>query len=281
VYQAWAQRERVYQQAAASIITFGRNAGEPLEKHGRREARWLLDHLLPDEEIVSLLEFDEVVLRAINEALHREGFADTETVFEMTPDGGGFRMNTRLCTFVNLPELFNLWYRVTFARSTEQLALPTPRLVTGKPIPVAIPPSPRLRALVASFVQWVEVIKTGQIDPSVDNMLRVVNDGRKAALDVRLVAGGDADPVTKIGVVCDHVAALHQRYVAARATQILFCELGTPSRQSPGRFNVYVEIQAQLTARGIAQEEIACIWRTSWRSIPIWWRWTLKRSASA
>jgi N12 class adenine-specific DNA methylase len=101
-------------------------------------------------------------------------FAETQTVFEMTPDGGGFRMNTRLCKFVNLPELFNLWFQMTFSRSREQLGLPTPKLISGKPIPVSVPGTPTLKRLVRSFVGRVEAIKSGSVEPWEDNMLKVV-----------------------------------------------------------------------------------------------------------
>jgi hypothetical protein len=101
-------------------------------------------------------------------------FAETQTVFEMTPDGGGFRMNTRLCTFVNLPELFNLWFQMTFSRSREQLGLPTPVLVGGKPIPISVPGTSMLKRLVRSFVARVEQIKRGAVEPTEDNMLKVV-----------------------------------------------------------------------------------------------------------
>lgn len=156
-------------------------------------------------------------------------FAETETLFELAPDGSGFRTTTRLCRFVNLPELFSLWFRMTFARSKEQLGLPVPTIAGGKPLAVSVPGSPRLRALTASFAARAERIKTGQVDPSVDNMLAIVGDGRKAALDLRML-GLPADEVNKIGVLADHVARLYHDYDDAKATQIIFCELGTPPR---------------------------------------------------
>ncbi len=208
-------------------------------------------------------------------------FAETQTVFEMTPDGGGFRMNTRLCKFVNLPELFNLWFQMTFSRSREQLGLPTPRLIGGKPIPVSVPGSPALKALVRSFVARVEAIKSGSVEPWQDNMLKVTSDGRKAALDVRLVTGGSEEPACKINMLVNTVADLHQRFDAAKATQLIYCELSTP--RSKGLMQngatatadgidgdetadpeldksfVYHEIRAKLAARGIPAEQVAFI----------------------
>ena len=156
-------------------------------------------------------------------------FAEKETLFELAPDGSGFRTKERLCRFVNLPELFSLWFRVTFARSKAQLNLPVPAIAGGKPHAVSVPSSPQLRRLTASFAARAERIKTGQVDPSVDNMLAIVGDGRKAALDVRML-GLPADEVNKIGVLADYVARVYHEYDDAKATQIIFCELGTPPR---------------------------------------------------
>jgi N12 class adenine-specific DNA methylase len=155
-------------------------------------------------------------------------FAEVVPVFEMTPDGGGFRINNRLARFVNLPELFNLWFQFTFSRSRDQLGLPTPVLMDGKRIGVTVPASPRLKRFVQQCVARVEAIKAGEVEPTVDNMLTVVGDGRKAALDTRLVMGGAADPVNKISVLADYVAEIHHRYDEARAAQLIYCELGTP-----------------------------------------------------
>jgi hypothetical protein len=208
-------------------------------------------------------------------------FAETQTVFEMTPDGGGFRMNTRLCKFVNLPELFKLWFQMTFSRSREQLGLPTPRLVGSKPIPVSVPGSSTLKALVRSFVARVEAIKSGAVEPWDDNMLKVTSDGRKAALDVRLVTGGAEEPACKINMLVNTVASLHHRFEAARATQLIYCELSTPKprksvQDSADKLTdgadgdeageseldksfVYHEIRAKLAARGIPAEQVAFI----------------------
>jgi len=117
-------------------------------------------------------------------------FAKVVPVFEMTPDGGGFRVNSRLARFVNMPELFGMWFQFTFSRSREQLGLPTPALMGGKRIGVSIPASPRLTAFVKDCVERVEAIKAGDVKPWEDNMLCVVNDAGKAALDTRLVMGG-------------------------------------------------------------------------------------------
>jgi N12 class adenine-specific DNA methylase len=115
-------------------------------------------------------------------------------------------MNTRLCKFVNLPELFNLWFQMTFSRSREQLGLPTPKIIGGKHLPVSVPGSPTLKRLVRSFVRRVEAIKSGAVEPWDDNMLKVTSDGRKAALDVRLVQGGPEEPACKINMLVQIIA---------------------------------------------------------------------------
>ena len=159
-------------------------------------------------------------------------FAEPETIFELAPDGTSYRQNTRLCRFVNLPELFSLWYRVTFARSKEQLDLPVPTLAGGKPLAVSVPGSPQLHQLTASFAERAKAIKRGAVAPTDDNILKVIGDGRKAALDVRML-GLPADEVNKIGMMADYVAHIYHNYADAKATQIIFCELGTPKRRTP------------------------------------------------
>jgi len=118
-------------------------------------------------------------------------FAEVVPIFEMTPDGGSFQVKNRLARFVNMPELFNLWFQFTFSRSREQLGLPTPTLMGGKPIAVSVPPSSRLKAYIRQCVNRVDAIKSGDVDPSEDNILKVISDAGKAALDTRLVFGGE------------------------------------------------------------------------------------------
>lgn len=119
-------------------------------------------------------------------------FADIVPIFEMTPDGGGFQVKNRLARFVNLPELFNIWFGFTFSRSREQLGLPTPSLMGGKRIGITVPASAELKRYVKHCVARVEAIKSGQVDPRNDNMLKIVSDAGKAALDIRLVRSPEA-----------------------------------------------------------------------------------------
>ncbi len=155
-------------------------------------------------------------------------FAQVQMIFELRPDGSGFRMNTRLSTFVNLPELATLWRQCLNVRTAEQLNLPRPRLATGKPIPVIIPPAERLTAFVASLVARVDKIKNRQVTPDIDNMLRITGEGRLAALDIRLVRGGPEEPQCKINALVERVQQHYHATTDVRGAQLVFCDLATP-----------------------------------------------------
>jgi N12 class adenine-specific DNA methylase len=217
-------------------------------------------------------------------------YAQPKMAFEMKPDGGGFRMNTRLATFVNLPEMSAMWRQVLNLRTKAQMGLPEPALVTGKVIPVVVPPSAALKRYVQSLAARADAFRNGRVDPSVDNMLRVVGDGRKAALDIRLVVPNAPRPRhSKIGVLVANVAQLYHAYTPLAGTQLVFCDLATPKGagkgedEPPTRFAededeqsegvsevetaeerwlsnfVYYEIRDGLVARGVPRDEIAFI----------------------
>jgi N12 class adenine-specific DNA methylase len=155
-------------------------------------------------------------------------FAQTQMAFEMKPDGSGFRMNIRLCRFVNLPELVTLWRTVLNVRTAKQMNLPRPKLATGRPIPVVVAANPRLKQFVASLAARVDRIKKGQVSPEVDNMLKITGEGRLAALDLRLVLGGEEQPRCKINALVENVVQIHTRTARRRGTQLIFCDLATP-----------------------------------------------------
>lgn len=212
-------------------------------------------------------------------------FAEVRDMFELKPDGSGFQVKSRLNTFINLPELAQLWRTVLNVRTAEQLALPRPTLVGGKPIVVSVPASPVLRQLTQQLVARVERIKNGSVDPRVDNMLRVTSEARLAALDTRLLVGGPETPHCKINALIERVALLAHTYAPARGAQLIFCDLATPKgkRESPEPIEsaetdgeapacevetaaevqlnnrVYHEIRAKLVRRGLAPAEIAFI----------------------
>jgi N12 class adenine-specific DNA methylase len=155
-------------------------------------------------------------------------FAQTQMAFEMKPDGSGFRMNTRLCRFVNLPELATLWRTVLNVRTAEQMNLPRPKLASGRPIPVVVAANTRLKQFVASLAARVDRIKKGQVSPAIDNMLKITSEGRLAALDLRLVLGGEEEPRCKINALVENVVEVHARTTRRRGTQLIFCDLATP-----------------------------------------------------
>jgi N12 class adenine-specific DNA methylase/phospholipid N-methyltransferase len=207
-------------------------------------------------------------------------FAQTQTGLELRPDGSGFRMNTRLTSFVNLPELATLWRQCLNVRTAEQLNLPRPRLATGRVIPVVIPPSQRLKDFVQELVRRVEKIKNREVDPWVDNMLLITSEGRRAALDLRMVLKGPEEPICKINALVENVARIYKESSDHHGGQLVFCDLSTPkggyvppSPEDPEaeaaddaseseqmqRGFVYHEIRQKLVARGIPYDEIAFI----------------------
>lgn len=210
-------------------------------------------------------------------------FGEIAAAFEMKPDGSGFRMHTRLRSFVNMPDLGAMWRQCLNVRTKAEMQLPEPRLVTDKPIPVAVPASPALKAYVQRLAQRAEAIRNGRVKPHEDNMLLVTGDGRKAALDLRLALPGlPRQHHTKIDALVARIATIYTTFAPLRATQLVFCDLATPKgradraatsettddaaagdtetaaeRQSANF--VYHEIKAELVARGIPADEIAFI----------------------
>ena len=182
-------------------------------------------------------------------------FGESVTALEVAPDGSGYRMHTRFSRFVNLPELMTMFREVSDIRTKEDLNLPTPKVrretVTAKA-------SPLLKNFVKTLVERAELIRSGQFTPQVDNMLAVTNDGRKAALDMRLVGELAAeDPEGKVTLCADTVHRIWAETAAAKGTQILFCDLSTP--HGDGCFNVYSDLKQKLVARGVPSAEIAFI----------------------
>jgi N12 class adenine-specific DNA methylase len=219
-------------------------------------------------------------------------YAQPRMAFEMKPDGSGFRHHTRLATFVNLPEMSALWRQVLNLRTKAQMGLPEPKLVTGKVIPVVVPPSAALKRYVQSLAARTDAVRSGHVDPTIDNLLRIVSDGRKAALDIRLVVPKVPRPrQSKIAALVANVAQIYHTYAPVRGTQLIFCDLATPkgrgrgTEEPPTRLTaaeregdaaegaqevetaeerwlsnfVYDEIRDGLVASGIAREEIAFI----------------------
>ena len=168
-------------------------------------------------------------------------FAESVTALELAPDGSGYRMNTRFARFINMPELLTMFRSVADIQTADMLQLPRPELETGKPIIEATPASDTLKQYIQTLVKRAEALKTQKIDPSIDNMLKITGDGRKAALDLRLVGlREDPEHDTKLKRATRRIFAVWQETAAERGTQLVFCDLSTPD---PQRWNVYDEVR--------------------------------------
>jgi hypothetical protein len=186
-------------------------------------------------------------------------FGETVTAMELAPDGAGYRLHTRFARFVNVPELMQMFRSVADVQTAEMLKLPIPALDGGKARIVRAPATPELKTFVASLAQRAEKLKREKVDPSVDNMLKITGEGRKAALDLRLVQGSAGDVLDgKVNQAVREIFSIWQETRADRLTQMVFCDLSTPKVEGRG-FSVYQDIKAKLIARGVPVEEIAFI----------------------
>ena len=156
-------------------------------------------------------------------------FAEAAPGLEMKPDGSGFRMNTRFSRFVNLPELAMLWRQVLDVRHAEQVGLEQPERFGGRNHIVTVPASRELKRYIQHLARRVERIKSGAVNPKDDNLLKITTDGRKAALDMRLVQPGLPEhPNCKINALAHHVAVVYHGSTKQRGAQLVFCDLATP-----------------------------------------------------
>jgi N12 class adenine-specific DNA methylase len=179
-------------------------------------------------------------------------YAQPKMACEMKPDGSGFRMHTRLATFVNLPEMAAMWRQVLNIRTKEQMNLPEPNLVTGKLITISVPASAAQKRFIASLAARADAVRAGEVDPTIDNVLRIVSDGRKAALDLRLVLPtAPRSRRGKIAALVANIASIYHTYAPARGTQLAFLDIATPK----GRGKGMDEPPTRLTAAQIAGGE--------------------------
>ncbi|HEU5380271.1 MAG TPA: SNF2-related protein [Ktedonobacteraceae bacterium] len=183
-------------------------------------------------------------------------YGEAVTSLELAPDGSGYRMNTRFAKFVNLPELLSQFRIFADIQTAEMLRLPRPELAGGKAQAVAAPASPELKDYVESLVIRAQKCRNGG-DLRIDNMLKITGDGRKAALDMRLVRpDAEPNPDSKLNRAIDNVHRVWKETAVQRSTQLVFCDLSTPN---PDKFNVYDEMKRNLIARGVPEKEIAYI----------------------
>jgi len=185
-------------------------------------------------------------------------FGETVTALEIAPDGSGYRLNTRFARFVNVPDLMTVFCDVSDIRTREMLKLPVPALKGDKPRTVTCKPSEALRAFVRNLVKRAERLKTERVDPREDNMLMIANEGRLAALDMRLINSRQpADPGGKVAQCAREVHDIWQQTAGLKRAQLVFCDLSTP--KSGMAFSVYQALRDELIGRGLPAEQIAFI----------------------
>ena len=181
-------------------------------------------------------------------------FGESVTALELAPDGSSYRMHTRFARFLNVPELMGMFYQVADIQTADMLNLPVPKV---KEETISIPRSEKQGKFVDELVLRATQVANG-CDPSVDNMLKVTGDGKKAALDMRLVDGQATElDGSKVPACAEKVFFHWQDSMLVRGTQIVFCDLGTPS--DIGRFSVYSALKARLIDLGIPANEVAFI----------------------
>lgn len=184
-------------------------------------------------------------------------FGEAVTALELSPSGSGYRMHTRFAKFVNLPELLTMFRDFADVQTSGMLNLPRPALQDNKNKIITAPTTPELKAFVETLMERSEKIKNGTVKPTEDNMLKITSDGRKAALDMRLVNPfSDTHPQSKVSLAMKEIFSIWKETEAQRSTQLAFCDLSTPARD---RFNVYDAIRSGLIGQGIPPHEIAFI----------------------
>ena len=182
-------------------------------------------------------------------------FGETVTAVELTPEGTGYRAKTRFAKFNNLPELMAMFKQVADIKTADMLNLPVPEVEYHN---IAVKPSQVQKEMVASLGERAEKIRGGNVDSSVDNMLKVTNDGRKLALDQRMMNPMLPDEEgSKVNACVNEVYRIWEENSDKKLTQLLFCDLSTP--KGAGEFSVYTDIRKKLIERGIPESEIKFI----------------------
>ena len=182
-------------------------------------------------------------------------FGETVTAIELSPEGTGYRAKTRFARFFNLPELISIFKEAADIQTSDMLNLPVPE---AEFINEVLKPSEEQQDMVAAFSERAESVRGGLVNPTEDNMLKITNDGRKCALDQRLLNEllPDAEK-SKVNTCVENAFQVWNEGKADRTTQLIFCDLSTP--KGDGTFNVYDDVRNKLVARGIPKEEIAFI----------------------
>ena len=182
-------------------------------------------------------------------------FGETVTAIELSPEGTGYRAKTRFAKFYNLPELMAAFKEVADIQTADMLKLPVPKANFHTEV---IQPSEFQKEMIKGLAERAEKIRAGGVDPHVDNMLRITNDGRKLALDMRLIQPlAPDDPDGKVAVCARNVFRIWEQTKEKRSAQLVFCDLSTPT--TDGSFSVYDDLKKKLMDAGIPEEEIAFI----------------------
>lgn len=182
-------------------------------------------------------------------------FGETVTALELAPEGTNYRAKTRFAKFYNLPELMQMFREAADIQTADMLKLPVPKVNYHN---IKTKPSEIQTEMVASLAKRAEKVRARLVEPNIDNMLKITNDGRKLALDQRMIDPMLPDePDSKVNVCVDNVYRIWEEHAATKATQLVFCDLSTP--KNDGTFNVYDDMREKLIARGIPAEQIRFI----------------------
>lgn len=182
-------------------------------------------------------------------------FGETVTALELAPEGTNYRAKTRFAKFYNLPELMQMFREVADIQTADMLKLPVPKVNYHN---IKTKPSEIQTEMVASLAKRAEKVRARLVEPNIDNMLKITNDGRKLALDQRMIDPMlPDDPDSKVNACVDNVYRIWEEYADTKATQLVFCDLSTP--KNDGTFNVYDDMREKLVARGIPAEQVRFI----------------------
>ena len=182
-------------------------------------------------------------------------FGETVTALELAPEGMNYRAKTRFAKFYNLPELMQMFREVADIQTADMLKLPVPTVNYHN---IKTKPSEIQTEMVASLAKRAEKVRARLVEPNIDNMLKITNDGRKLALDQRMIDPMlPDDPESKVNACVDNVYRIWEEHADTKATQLVFCDLSTP--KNDGTFNVYDDMREKLIARGIPAEQIRFI----------------------
>ena len=182
-------------------------------------------------------------------------FGETVTALELAPEGTNYRAKTRFAKFYNLPELMQMFREVADIQTADMLKLPVPTVNYHN---IKTKPSEIQTEMVASLAKRAEKVRARLVEPNIDNMLKITNDGRKLALDQRMIDPMlPDDPDSKVNACVDNVYRIWEEHADTKATQLVFCDLSTP--KNDGTFNVYDDMREKLVARGIPAEQVRFI----------------------